>query len=85
MSGCLAGRVADRTLVAGCTRTDCAYDRLCPLYSFFRHLEKLAHSEAGKGRERGRLDRFLAKLVCRSRTEQACFRLSASMLKNERV
>lgn len=58
------------------------YVRYIP--SFEQHLEKLAHSEAGKGRERGRLDRFLAKLVCRSRTEQACFRLSASMLKNER-
>lgn len=52
--------------------------------SFEQYLEKLAHSEAGKGRERGRFDRFLAKIVCRSRTEQACFRLSASMLKNER-
>ncbi|OMF76082.1 hypothetical protein [Paenibacillus glucanolyticus] len=58
------------------------YARLIP--SFELYLEKLAHSEAGKGRERGKFDRFLARWVCRSRTEQACFRLSASMLKNER-
>lgn len=58
------------------------YARYIP--SFELYLEKLAHSEAGKGRERGKFDRFIARLVCRSSTEQACFRLSASMLKNER-
>lgn len=58
------------------------YIRFIP--SFEQHLEKLAHTEAGRGRERGRFDRFVARLVCRSQEEQACFRLSASMLKNER-
>ena len=29
--------------------------------SFEQYLEKLAHSEAGKGRERGRFDRFWPK------------------------
>jgi len=58
------------------------YFRFIP--SFEQHLEKLAHTEAGKGRERGRFDRFVARMVCRTQQEQACFRLSASMLKNER-
>ncbi|PAD80014.1 hypothetical protein [Paenibacillus campinasensis] len=52
--------------------------------SFEQHLEKLAHSDAGRGRPRDRFDRMLSKLVCRTEEERSCFRFSAIMLRTER-
>ncbi|WP_413406846.1 hypothetical protein [Paenibacillus amylolyticus] len=58
------------------------YVKLMP--SFELYLEKMAHSGQSSGRRRGRWDRLISKVVSRSREEQACFRLSASMMRNER-
>ncbi|OOC60606.1 hypothetical protein [Paenibacillus ihbetae] len=58
------------------------YLRYIPSFELF--LEKLSHSDAGSGKERGRADRALARWFCRTHEEQACFRLSASMMKSER-
>ncbi|CAH1196683.1 MULTISPECIES: hypothetical protein [Paenibacillus] len=59
-----------------------AYVKLMP--SFELYLEKMAHSGQTSKRKRGRWDRRIAQLLCRSREEQACFRLSANMMRNER-
>lgn len=58
------------------------YIRLMP--SFEQHLEKLTHSDAGIGRPRDRVDRFLSRLVCRTAEERSCFRFSAIMMRTER-
>ncbi|WP_440114296.1 hypothetical protein [Paenibacillus sp. QZ-Y1] len=58
------------------------YVKLMP--SFELYLEKMAYSGQSSGRRRGNWDRIMAKVFCRSREEQACFRLSASMMRNER-
>ncbi|MBU5352907.1 hypothetical protein KQI74_11470 [Paenibacillus barcinonensis] len=58
------------------------YVKLMP--SFELYLEKMAHVSQTSSRRRGRWDRIIAKLVSRSREEQACFRLAASLMRNER-
>ncbi|GAB6929678.1 hypothetical protein JCM10914A_36610 [Paenibacillus sp. JCM 10914] len=58
------------------------YVRYIP--SFELYLEKLTHSDAGSGKVRNRLDRVVSRWISRSSVEQACFRLSSSMLRNER-
>jgi hypothetical protein len=58
------------------------YVKLMP--SFELYLEKMAHAGQASGRRRGGWDRIMAKVFSRSREEQACFRLSASMMRNER-
>ena len=44
----------------------------------------MAHAGQTSGRRRGKWDRLAAKLFSRSKEEQASFRLSASMMRNER-
>ncbi|MBR2565351.1 MAG: hypothetical protein IKE29_12090 [Paenibacillus sp.] len=58
------------------------YVKLMP--SFELYLEKMAHAGQTSSRRRGKWDRRVAKLFCRSIEEQACFRLSATMMRNER-
>ncbi|WP_433922162.1 hypothetical protein [Paenibacillus taichungensis] len=58
------------------------YVKLMP--SFELYLEKMAHAGQASGRRRGGWDRNMAKVFSRSREEQACFRLSASMMRSER-
>lgn len=58
------------------------YVKLMP--SFELYLEKMAHAGQTSGRRRGGLDRIVARMFCRTREEQACFRLSANMMRNER-
>ncbi|MBM6383574.1 MAG: hypothetical protein JSY10_06210 [Paenibacillus sp.] len=58
------------------------YVKLMP--SFELYLEKMAHSGSTSGRRKGSWDRTVARAFCRSGEEQACFRLSASMMRNER-
>nr|WP_154959596.1 hypothetical protein [Paenibacillus xylanexedens] len=58
------------------------YVKLMP--SFELYLEKMAHSGQTSSRRRGKWDRMVAKLFSRSTEEQACFRLSASMMRDER-
>ncbi|MFB8376410.1 hypothetical protein [Paenibacillus taichungensis] len=58
------------------------YVKLMP--SFELYLEKMAHAGQTSRRRRGNWDRIMAKIFSRSREEQACFRLSASMMRSER-
>ncbi|MGX1829731.1 hypothetical protein ACWIE6_15885 [Paenibacillus taichungensis] len=58
------------------------YVKLMP--SFELYLEKMAHAGQTSRRRRGNWDRIMAKVFSRSREEQACFRLSASMMRSER-